>query len=63
MKTLTKGELKAEILALEKYISDRNLNKGTEDELRKRAESYKAQLIVYKGIVQELLDKLIEGNK
>jgi len=53
-----------EIKRLKAQVGDLefNINKWYEKtlELEKRAESFKSQLIVYKGIVNELLNKLLE---
>lgn len=60
----TNKRLVKKIVALEEEIKLAEKNQefwwGTAEELRKRADSYKAQLIVYKGIVNEFLLKLVE---
>lgn len=57
---LTNKRLVRKILSLEEQVKEGEYSKAKLEELYKRSESFKAQLIVYKGIVNELLNKLIE---
>jgi uncharacterized coiled-coil protein SlyX len=52
-------ELEIRLEALEEKLRSRDRTIG---ELKARAESYKYQLIVYKGLFEKIIDKLVEGK-
>jgi predicted RNase H-like nuclease (RuvC/YqgF family) len=52
-------ELEMEVEELKELIESKE---RTIEELKARAESYKYQLIVYKGLFEKIIDKLVEGK-